>query len=154
MSRQCGNICSSNNAVVAWNMTLLGLHMKWKPLVPSVYPKKVISSALGVSLLTQTSSGIKMYAPQPITLRRDMSGLSLFFERSPPIMVMHRGSVINMNHVLNTKFPPVLWKAGSKMQCLCLLYQGPVKMLCVPTLLMHMWNAHSDHYPLLPKLVP
>ena len=64
-------------------------------------------------------------------------------------MVMHRGLVINMNHILNTKFPPVLQKAGSKMQCLCLFLfnQGPVKMFCMLILLMHMWNACSDHYP-------
>jgi len=53
---------------------LFGPHMKMYPFPPEWFPRKVMSSALGASLFSLISAGMKMYAPQPRTLRWSMSG--------------------------------------------------------------------------------
>lgn len=78
MSGQKGNTYSSNNAIVAWKMTLLGFRINLKPLVPSVYLINIISSAPGASLFTRTSDGMYVYAPHPNTHKCETSGLLPF----------------------------------------------------------------------------
>src|SRR5271156_612907 len=64
-----------------------------------------------------------------------------FFKRRLPVMTLKGGTIVNMNSVIYSKFPPGLRKASIKTYCLSFIHDCPDEALSTTVLLVHVRYA-------------